>query len=232
MRTAITGTLVLAAMVASTPARAQPRVPEGPGCSTPCLVAKAREKLKHGDAAGARDILLTAYALIPQPALLFALGQVELELGNNTAAIRYYEQFIASEPGDEQVALAQQAIGAARMRIAQPVEKRKPDPPKPRVEHRWRIENTGLVLLGGAAIAVAGGLLYTANLQGNDASGTLKEFDDRLDQARTLRLTGVGVAAAGGLAIGLAVLRWRLDRTEVRAAPTPGGATVTVGRRW
>jgi tetratricopeptide (TPR) repeat protein len=230
MRTAITGALVL--LLAATSARADEPEPESRPCGIPCLIAKARDKLKHGDAAGARDDLLTAYALVPQPALLFALGQVELELGNNTAAIRYYEQFIASEPGEEQVALAQQAIGAARMRIARPVEKTKPDPPKPRIEHRWRIENTGLVLLGGAALAVAGGLLYTANLQGNDASGTLKEFDDRLDQARTLRLTGVGVAAAGGLAIGLAVVRWRLDRTEVRAGPTPGGATVTVGRRW
>lgn len=223
---AATSMFVVAALGAS----ASAGEPQGPTCPTSCHVDKARALLRKGDAAGARAELTTAYAIDPEPALLFALGQVELELKNYTAAITYYERFIATDPGEDQVALAQQAIGAARMGIAQPP----PKPPKPttRVERRWHVENTGLVVLGGAAIAVGGGLVYYAYREGSDTSGTLRDYDDRLDQARTLRLTGVGVAAAGTLAISLAIVRWRLDRTEIRLAPTTGGATVAVGHRW
>lgn len=202
-------------------------------CPNECHIAKARGLLANKDPAGARTELLAAYQQDPQPELLFALGQVELELGNDKAAIGYYERFIASDPGEDQIALAQQAIGAARMRLAQPKPKVVP-PAKPpiRRERRWHLENTGLVVLGGAALAVGGGLLADAISQAGDRSGSLKDYDDRLDQARTLRLTAAGIGTLGALAIGFAIVRWRLDRTEIRAAPVTGGAAVVVGRRW
>jgi hypothetical protein len=65
---------------------------------------------------------------------LFALGQVELNLGHFAKAIDYYERFIASEPGAEQTALAQQAIGAARAKLAEkPPVVAPPRPPPHRV---------------------------------------------------------------------------------------------------
>jgi tetratricopeptide (TPR) repeat protein len=215
--------LVVAAVIAAAP------TPTHAECARPCLVDRARDKLAHGDAVGARTELQAAYRLDPAPELLFALGQVELKLGNYAAAIDYYERFIAANPGDEQVALAQQAIGAARMELARPVE---PTPVPPRVGHRWSTENTGLIVLGGASIVVGAGLLWGAQRLGNDRSGSLAAYDDRLDQARALRLTGAGVATVGVLAIGAAFVRWRLATFEVRAEPVTGGGAVSVARRW
>ncbi len=219
--------LVLATLVSllgEAPARADVAL-----CSRSCRVDEARALLERGDNVGARAALRAAYELEPVPELLFALGQVELKLGNYAAAIGYYERFIAAAPAEDQVALAQQAIGAARMQIARPTETKVV---ARTLEHRWRLENTGLVVLGGAAIAVGVGVLYSAQQLADDRSGTLSAYDDRLDRARTIRLTGAGLGVAGALAIGAALVRWRLDTVEVSAAPVTGGAAVTLGRRW
>src|SRR5262245_20944396 len=103
-------------------------------CNTECRITRARSLLEHGDAKAARTELATAYKSDPRPDLLFALGQVELNLGNFQVAIDYYEKFIATGPGEEQVSLAEQGIGAARLRLSQP-EGSEPDkqiaPPNP-----------------------------------------------------------------------------------------------------
>ncbi len=194
-------------------------------CPRACHVEQARQKLEQGDAVGARQELLAAYKLDPAPELLFALGQVELKLANYAAAIEYYERFIASNPGAEQVALAQQAIGAARIQMMTAA----PVPAKTRTDHRWSVENTGLVVLGSATVAVGAGLLYASHRLGNDHSGTLGAYDDRLGQARTLRLTGTAVAAVGAVAVGVALVRWRLATVEVRVSD---GVALNVRRRW
>lgn len=180
---------------------------------------KVRELYAKGDYEGVRAELLAQYELDPRPALLFALGQVELNLGNYQAAIDYYERFIATSPADDQVALAQQAIGAARIRLADPQlepsqptpvvtaatpEVDEPEPERPRAK-RWTMTHTGLVVLGGAAMLLGGGLLYYSHSLGNDRSGTLAQYDSRLDQARTTRWTGIGIAAAGTLLVGVTV---------------------------
>ena len=198
------------ALVASS-ARADEPVPEGP--RIPIDLRKAYEE---GDYEKVRSELLKAYALEPRTEFLFALGQVELNLGHYEAAIRYYEQFIARQPSEEQIALAQQAIGAARMRLAQHQESEKqpppppPQPERPPVEPRpWHTEDSGLVALGGAAMLVGAGLLYYSHRLGDDHSGTLADYDERVRQSRTTMWTGAGVATAGALVIGVTVLRWR-----------------------
>lgn len=227
-------------------------------CATECRVARARMMLEHGDAKGARTELTIAYKADPRPDLLFALGQVELNLGNFQVAIDYYEKFIATDPGEEQVSLAEQAIGAARMRLAQPdgseLDKQNPAPTGPAptttpnagatppagVQQRfvtrpraWDRENTGIVALGGAAIAGGGVLLYYAQHQANDHSGTLSEYDGRLHDARITRLTGAGVATAGVLVIGAALLRWRMSGgMDVVAAVGGASAGMAIGGRW
>ena len=52
-------------------------------------VARARAAHDRGDFVLARDELLAAYKIEPRPALLFALGQVELNLGHYKEAIDY-----------------------------------------------------------------------------------------------------------------------------------------------
>ncbi|MEO8699926.1 MAG: tetratricopeptide repeat protein [Kofleriaceae bacterium] len=221
--------VLLIALAAST-ARAEPDA-----CDFDCKIVAIRAQLERGEAAAARDALLALHADTARPELLFALGQVELQLGHYEAAIRYYEQFIASEPGEDQIALAQQAIGAARMKITLPPPQKPPPPPPivPRVfARRWDLPDTVLVAVGGAAIVTAGALLYNANTVGNDTSGTLAEYDARQDHAHTRRFAGIAAAAGGTIAIAIAFVRLGFDQTEVSAAPTAGGATVVVGRRW
>lgn len=209
--------IALAAITLATPLAHADRKPS-PEPGDP--MRKVRELYAKGDYEGVRAELLAQYELDPRPALLFALGQVELNLGNYQAAIDYYERFIATSPAEDQVALAQQAIGAARIRLAEPQpeppaptpvvaadtrrEIDQPEPERPR-EKRWTMTHTGLVVFGGAAMLLGGGLLYYSHSLGNDRSGTLAQYDSRLDQARTTRWTGIGVAAAGTLLVGVTV---------------------------
>lgn len=206
----------------------------------PIVPPDLRKLYESGDYEAVRRELLKAYELTPQPEILFALGQVELNLGNYEAAIRYYEQFIARGPTEEQIALAQQAIGAARMRMAQPkptpvVPPPPPPPERPRVPPRsWYAEDTGLVALGGAAVLVGGGLLYYSHRLGDDHGGTLSQYDERVQLARTTMWTGAGVATAGALVIGVTLLRWRLrpDGSDLSASVGPGAGTFVLTGRW
>ena len=100
--------------------------PDGPRPPYPPIWREAYEK---GDYETAKRELLKAYTLMPNPQVLFALGQCEFNLGNYEAAIRYYEKFLESQPREREAALAQQAIGAARAKLAEP--KREPEPPPP-----------------------------------------------------------------------------------------------------
>ena len=210
--------------------------PEGPRPLPPDL----RRAYEQGDYETVRRELIKAYELEPRTEYLFALGQVELNLGNYEAAIRYYEQFIAKQPSDEQIALAQQAIGAARMRMAQPKPKPPapppppPPPPKKLPPRQWYAEDTGFVALGGAAIAVGGGLLYYSHTLGEDRQGTLAQYDQRVELSRTTQWTGIGVAAGGTLVIGLTLLRWRLrpDGGTMSASVAPGSGTFVLTGRW
>jgi tetratricopeptide (TPR) repeat protein len=182
---------------------------------------RIRQLYAKADYEGVRAELLAAYKDAPEPALLFALGQVELNLGNYKSAIDYYEKFIATRPADEQVALAQQGIGAARFRLSEPERappaptpleatlavREQPDQPPPPPEKHWTVTHTGFVAFGGAAVLLGAGLLYYSHSLGNDRSGTLMDYDHRLGQARSTRWTGIGIAAAGTLVIGV-TLAW------------------------
>lgn len=180
---------------------------------------KIRKLYAKGDYDGVRIELLAQYEDAPEPALLFALGQVELNLGHYKEAIDYYQRFLETKPADDQVSLAQQAIGAARMRMSEPEPPPPPPPPKvlvitktvhdeperpPPATKHWTLTQTGLVAFGGAATLLGAGLLWYAHSLGNDHSGTLSQYDARLDQARTTRWTGAGVGAAGLLLVGVA----------------------------
>lgn len=232
--------LVLAIALMSTSVRADDApVPDGPPGGH--LIAEIRELFAKRDYAAARKKLLELYALIPDPALLFTLGQAEFNLRHWRAAIDAYEKFIATNPPEEQVALAQQGIGAARIEMQREAERPlPPPPPKPR-RREWFASDTIVVASGGAAVALGAGLFAYGRRLGNDRSGSLADYDDRTERARLLQWTGSGLAVAGVIAAGVAIVRWRLrpdDGNEPRRVPekkvdvvlTPAGATVSL--RW
>jgi len=189
-------------------------------------ISGIRQLYEARDFLGVRRALLAAYEKTHEPGLLFALGQVEIQLEHYQAAIDYYEKFVATKPPQDQIDLAQQAIAAARLQIT------KQKPPRHRY---WTGGDTALIVIGVAAIgAGAGGFLY-GHHKGDVHDGTLTDYDRRLDRARLLQIGSVGLAATGAATIGLALIRWRLrpeDGYEVSATAEAGGGSVMVSGRW
>ncbi len=54
--------------------------------------------------------LEAAYAIDPKPSLLFALGQVHVQLGQCARALVFYRRFLASRPKPDDAAVAREAI--------------------------------------------------------------------------------------------------------------------------
>ena len=196
-------------------------------------LARARDLHAKGDFAHARDELQAAYALDPRPELLFALGQVELNLGHYQAAIGYYEKFIATNPADDQAALAQQAIGAARVELERPAPPPSPKPAPPKVyAHRWDAIDTTGVAIGGLAALVGGALLYDSHTLDADHSGSLHTYDERFSRAQTRRLEGIIGISAGVALAAAALVRWRITDYEVHLDVRGDGAALGLERAW
>jgi tetratricopeptide (TPR) repeat protein len=198
-------------------------------------VARARAAHDRGDFVLARDELLAAYKIEPRPALLFALGQVELNLGHYKEAIDYYERFKATNPPADQAALAEQGIGAARLELGRPKAPPPPTPtPPPPPPHReWDAIDGVIGATGGAALLASGVLFYQSSHLAQDRSGSLAAYAHRIDEAHLARDVAIGCAIGGAVALGAAVLRWRLHlvETTVRVEASPSGATVLLERR-
>lgn len=100
---------------------------------------RAAKAHKAGDYALALDELRAAYAIDPQPKLLYAIAQVHAKLDDCTKAIEYYEQFIAATPDKNKQTVAHQAIDACKQRLAteptpepaaaEPAPQPEPEPP-------------------------------------------------------------------------------------------------------
>ena len=191
-------------------------------------LARGRQLYAAGDFVHAREELLAAYKLDPAPDLLFALGQVEFNLKHYQAAISYYEQFTATNPSAEQVALAQQAIGAARIELARPA------PPPPRPLHRqWDGPDNLLVVGAGVTATVGGGLLWYAHHLSQNRTGTLDQYDSHIHHARLAQWAAAGCFTAAAASAITVVLRYRyhlVDTVEIQPVDDNHGVAVMWGR--
>jgi tetratricopeptide (TPR) repeat protein len=220
----------LGALVAAS--LAAPGARAAPGTTVDERIARSRALYDKGDFGHARDELLAAFQLEARPELLFALGQVELNLGHFGKAIAYYEQFLATGPDAEQAALAQQAIGAARARLAAP-------PPalpraRPRPHREWDVADSGIAASGAVTLVTGAALLVYSHELAADRNGTLSAYDHRLAKATQSQWLGAGAAIAGALAIGGAILRWRLHFVDGELQPiaAPHSAGLAWMRPW
>lgn len=94
-------------------------------------VQRAMQLHGEGKYAEALDELTQAYALDPQPDLLYAIAQVDVKLDHCSDAIAFYEKFLASRPKPGPAGAAREAISVCKKKLAEP---KKPDPtPEPAV---------------------------------------------------------------------------------------------------
>ena len=188
-------------------ARADEPAPQGP----PRVIQDAHDAYAKGDYVHARELLLQAYQLSPQPELLFALAQTEFNLGHYAEAIDYFQKFKATDPPPEQAALAEQGIGAARIKLATPPPKPQPPPtPLPPPHREWDAADSALAISGVVALAGGAALFVEGHQLANDRTGTLHTYDKRVQDAHYARDAAIAATAAGALAVGGALLRWRL----------------------
>ena len=83
-------------------------------------VARAREAHAAGKYDEALKELTLAFALDPQPKLLYAIGQVHVKLGDCESATAFYQRFLATHPARNDAAVARQAI--AKCESVKPVK--------------------------------------------------------------------------------------------------------------
>lgn len=211
--------------------------PAPPATDEEATLERVREHFSRGEYAEAKALLEAAYATSSSPALLFALGQVSFNLQDFEAAIRYYERFLATNPDPEQAALAQQAIGAARGRLSAPPPPPPPPPPVVRTHqvHPWSELYTGLVIGGGVALLAGAGLIVHGHRLGDDESGTLTNYERRLERSRTAQSAGLALGIGGVAVIATAFVIWRA-RSETRVIVTPAvgerAAGLALGGAW
>jgi tetratricopeptide (TPR) repeat protein len=104
------------------------------------LVGQATGKFKEKDYAGAVALFERAYAVQPEPAILFNIGRIYEEAQNAEAAIGYYEKFIADEgveAKDQEKAVQRLTVLRTIVEIREKEKARtqpKPAEPKPVVE--------------------------------------------------------------------------------------------------
>lgn len=188
-------------------------------------VARATELHKASKFPEALDELKTAYALDPKPALLYAMGQVYVSLGECGQAIAFYERFLMSKPNAEIAALAREAIETCKTNpppvVAVPdadqpapvtaplppppplISDATPPPPPPTVEspRAWYANPVADTLVATGVIAgIVGFVVYKSAVDDRDRANTMTSYDayaTLIDSAHTKRAYAVGLGAGG-----------------------------------
>jgi tetratricopeptide (TPR) repeat protein len=213
------------------------RAPEAPQGDT--ALERATALHAAGKYAEALPELQLAYALDPQPDLLYAIGQVEVKLGHCPRAVLFYERFLATSPPAGPASAATEAIETCRTRPPPPAGEKRTEVVTTRAP--WYTDTLGDALAGaGIALGVGAVFAYGSARSSLDAADRATTYDEHIaavERASGRRNLAV-VLAIGGAAAGTgAVLRFmRGDRTRketrVIVAPTGDGAAVLLGGRW
>lgn len=204
--------------------------------------------------------MTVAYALDPQPALLYAIAQIHVQLGQCQSAITFYGRFLSTRPARVAAAAAREAIESCEREPVRAAVEPAPAPIEPVVQPpavvvadrdppRWYEQRLVLGLAGGGAVAGALALLVYRS-----ARGDLDDAEAAPDHARHAALvddahgkrTIAGVLAVGGVgliggAVAIVLTRRRASDDGPRAATVRrldlvprggGGAVVTWSGAW
>lgn len=196
--------------------------------------------------------LEAAFALDPQPDLLYAIAQVHVKLENCPVAISFYERFLETKPGAEPAAAANEAIATCREQLAaqpapvvepQPAPAPAPEPmpaqPPPSEPKRFDVIGTSLVGLG-VVSTVVGVIMYSSAVSTLDDAEKAPSYDEHVslvDDAHSKRTYAVIFTAAGVAAIGVGAwhyLRFRkkAEASSVAVSPTTTGGMISWSGRF
>jgi hypothetical protein len=250
MRTAIAiATVLMLSVVARAQAPAPAPAPSGNSAAADAKIASAKVHYSHAELGAALADLAEAYHLDARPDLLYAMAQIEVELGDCAGAVAHYKQYLATNPPARAKDATEKAKAAceAKLGVTEPVKTEPPPPPpKPTVivkevprmetiERPFYKDSLGDGLFaGGVVVGAAGGVLYLMarkDIDDSETAATLGAHDDLVNKAHDLRTYAVVAGSVGGaLAVG-AILRWALhgggtetrERVSVTIAPSPDG---------
>lgn len=209
-------------------------------------VARAMEAHGKSDFTTALLELEAAYALDPLPDLLYAIGQVYVQLNRCPEAIEYYEKFLATKPAKQAAADTKQAIQTCQAKEPPPPpppdpEPQPPPPPPPVVlstAKPWYKDPIGdALVIGGVAAGVVGAIMYTgarSDLDKAETAMNIQEYDDLVDGAKSKRMYSVILAGGSVVLIGAGIARFMLrdggsnqETRNVGVVPAKGGGLVT-----
>lgn len=239
--------LLLAALVAAPrPARADDKEVD----SYRSAVARGAERFQDGDYAAAGRAFQLAYAIHPEPLLLFNIASTHRRQDHRALALRYYRRYLEAAPaGDSRRALAIKTIAELEEEMAAP-----PAPPPPPITRRpapREVEvdrGRGFLWSGlgaGAGAAVAFGLAWSSMREARAAERTLEELPSdqawdaaQADTYRNGRAAGrrvlvYGVAGGALAATGVVLFAVGHHRArEVSLVPASGGGSLVVRGRF
>lgn len=220
-------------------------------------VDRATQLHKDGKLADSLDELKTAYALDPQPQLLFAMGQIHVQLGECPQAIVYYERFLATKPTADAATVTREAIETCKTNPppaiqtrAAPTEPVAPAAPvraapvlapvrTTSVAEPWYTDYVGDGLVAGGVVAgVVGIVLYRGALSDRDAADHATDyeaFSSLVDRAHTKRTAALALGIGGAALVAAGAVRLVLHHgahevTVVAGAGATGASVVWAGR--
>ena len=187
------------------------------------LFEQSRHLLRSGEFEEARDHLIEAYQLFPQPALRVALARAYDGAGDTAHAIEHYEGYLEEDPDAADQGEIETRLEELRVQLREEQGTPEPPPPPPPSGPDTTGPLVGYTLLGfGAAGLIAGGAL--AGVAASDygaatrASTTQREARAAYGRAQDMGNVSVGLLAGGG-ALALAGLVLALVTGESSSPP-------------
>ena len=213
---------------------------------------KAGAAFKEGRLNDALDELTAAEALDPDPALLYAIGQVHVKLDQCTEAIDFYKQYLETHPPADKADLANQAVETCKEQLAAaasaaPVTPVAPTAPVVDVEAppvhvdspAWYSQDPlgESLVVGGGVTAIVGIVLYVSARGTNSDAATASTYGAGLsdiNSASSLRTASAILMIGGAALAGLGVYHYMQhdDDQGVAVVPTHGGAVVGWSSRF
>lgn len=251
-RSTLAAATFIACTVGLTPdVHAQRRAPTPtPTPAAPTNKARASELFKksadaylRGDFAQAIELLDQAYALDPQPVLIYNKARAHEGLGHIDEAIELYEKYLTEEPSspdrgaieqrlvtlrhqrDEKAAVAKERTQVEKERAAVEQERANAPPAAPSEPPRHRSVLPYVVMGAGGAGLISGTIFgLMANSRKNAAidEPVQAQASDLRDKGRTFATVSNVTFVVGGVLVAAGAVWWVLDGASVKRSVRVG----------